>query len=65
MSSIIFLYVYAQQIYITLLTPSKNTTGIFNQHQSIDIVKNGNLTQILYEFKTEQGQILLLHNRCC
>jgi hypothetical protein len=34
--------------------------GIFNQHQSIEhYSRNGNWTQILYEFKTEQGQIFV------
>ncbi|MDG9861788.1 IS6 family transposase [Acinetobacter ursingii] len=33
---------------------------IFNQYQSIEhYSKNGNWTQILYEFKTEQGQIFV------
>ena len=61
--SIIFLYVYAHQIYYYFAVNSpkqEHHCGIFNQYQSIEhYSKNGNWTQILYEFKTEQGQIFV------
>ena len=64
--SIIFLYVYAHQIYYYFAVNNPKQEyhcGIFNQHQSIEhYSRNGNWTQILYEFKTEQGQIFVLNS---
>lgn len=60
---IIFLYVYAHQLYYYVaLNSSKQQhhCGIFHQYQAVEhYSRTGNWTQLLYEFKTEQGQIFI------